>query len=156
MAELENLKCSQCGAEWSKHNHIEVTGCGKVLCQACERACKNYRQYMLPNGTHCMSAFEEEYFKYRLIAMNIPAPPSAVKKARKNYENVLSGDLFEILAAKTRIYRTYTEPKAQAKARVELEAIRQILYDRIQKSDINRHLFEIMNNLKELKKCEAG
>ena len=155
MPELENLTCSVCGSSWDKYNHIEVTGCGKVLCQACEKACKNYKAYMLPNGTHCMAAFEAEYFKYRLIAMNIPAQPSAVKRARKKYEDILSGELFELLAQRTREYRSITDEKSRVTARTQLEAMRQILYERIQKSDINRHLFDIINGLTELKKSEA-
>ena len=76
-----------------------------------------------------------------------------MKKARKKYESILSGELFERLAAKTREYRTLTVPEARAKARAELEAMRQTLYDRIQKTDIDRRLFEIFKDLAEAK-CE--
>lgn len=150
--ELKDSRCSVCGATWSEHEHIEVTGCGKVLCRSCERACENYRRYMLPNGTHCIAAFNEEFFKYRLLAMHIPAPPDAVKKLRHRYEGEKEGALFELLAEKSREYKRLTLPAASAKARIELEAIRQELYERVQKNDINRHLFQIITDIAEMRK----
>ena len=150
--ELREMKCSSCGAPYDKHNPVEITGCGKVLCRTCERACENHRTYILPNGTHCMAAFEEEFFKYRLLAMNIPAAPSAVTKTRKKYRDIKSGELFETLAAKAREYKKLTSPAAAAKARTELEAMRSELYERVQKQEINRHLFEIFANITEMRK----
>ena len=152
MALLRDSVCSVCGAPWEEHARLEVTGCGKILCPDCERMCENYRTYMLPNGTHCMAVFEEEFFKYRLLAMNIPAAPSAVTKTRKKYRDIKSGELFETLAAKAREYKKLTSPAAAAKARTELEAMRSELYERVQKQEINRHLFEIFANITEMRK----
>lgn len=150
--ELKDAVCQKCGEAWDERHKLEVTACGKVLCKACEAECENWRKFMLPNGTHCMATFEAEYFRYRLLDMQIPAPPAAVKKARKKYESILSGELFEMLAGKSREYKTIRESETAANARIELEAMRQTLYDRIQNTNINRHLFEIFKSLAEAKR----
>lgn len=149
---LEDRVCSECGSRWEKNSRLTVTGCGKVLCHTCEEACKNYRRYMLPNGTHCTAAFESEYFRYRLLMMQIPAPPSKVKAARGKYEKTLSGELFEELARQVRKYRAIQEAEASANARVELEAIRQVLYDRVQSDKLQQHLFNIFKEIAEGKR----
>lgn len=149
---LKDSVCSKCGVKWDEHDRLEITSCGKVLCRACEMACENYRKFMLPNGTHCAAVFEAEYLKYRLLMMHIPTQPSEVKRARKKYENIKSGELFELLAAQAREYKSIQLPAASAAARVELEAIRQVLYDRVQSIDIDRHLFEVFKEIAEGKR----